>query len=127
MERQEKFTAAHYALLALTLAFLGALFWASGQERFAASPDEYQIAAERSLPAEAVAAERQRIDVNTATAEELETLSGIGPALAEAIIEYREEHGPFESADGLLEVSGIGETKLDNIRDDITVGEEKAA
>ena len=127
MERQEKFTAVHFALLALTLAFLGALFWAAGQERFTAPADEYRVAAERSVPAEAAAPESLRIDVNAASEEELETLPGIGPALARAIVEYREEHGPFTSADGLLEVSGIGKAKLDNIRDDITLGEGEAS
>ncbi len=127
MERQEKFTAMHYALLALTLAFLGALFWAAGRERSAVPADEYRVAAERGIPAEAAAPEDLRIDVNTATAEELETLPGIGPTLARAIVRHREENGPFGSVDELLEVSGIGEAKLDNIREDVTVGEEDAA
>ena len=51
---------------------------------------------------------------------------GVGPVLAQAIVDYRAEHGPFVSVDELLEVSGIGETKLEGIRNDITLGEEDA-
>ena len=52
---------------------------------------------------------------------------GIGPVLAQAIVDYRAEHGAFASIDELLEISGIGESKLDNIRSDITLGGEDAA
>lgn len=63
----------------------------------------------------------QKINVNKASAEELTQLNGIGPAKAEAIISYREEHGPFKSVEELLQVNGIGEKTLENIRDDITI------
>jgi competence protein ComEA len=58
-----------------------------------------------------------KINVNTATATELDTLPGIGPSTAQAIIAHREQHGPFQSVDDLLAVRGIGEKKLDAIRD----------
>lgn len=61
------------------------------------------------------------IQINNATQEEIETLNGIGPAKAEAIITYREENGPFKSVDDLLNVSGIGEKTLENFKDDIVV------
>jgi competence protein ComEA len=61
------------------------------------------------------------INVNTATPEELETLPGIGEVLAAAIVAYREEHGPFTSVDQLLDVSGIGEVTLEEIRDLVAV------
>ena len=61
------------------------------------------------------------IHVNTATAQELETLPGIGPALAEAIIAYRDEHGPFQTVEQLDDVPGIGPAKLDAIRDLVVV------
>lgn len=61
------------------------------------------------------------LNVNTATATELEGLSGIGEVLAATIVEYRTENGPFASVDDLLDVSGIGPATLDEIRDQITV------
>ena len=64
------------------------------------------------------------VNVNTATAEELETLTGIGPSLAQAIIDYRAEHGDFTAAEDLLNVKGIGEAKLEGFRAEITFTEE---
>ena len=61
------------------------------------------------------------VDVNTADVDELDTLYGIGPALAQRIIDYREANGPFETVDELMEVSGIGEAKLADLRDRATV------
>jgi competence protein ComEA len=56
------------------------------------------------------------VDLNTATAEELDVLPGVGPATATAILAYRDEHGRFGSVDELLEVRGIGEAKLEELR-----------
>lgn len=61
------------------------------------------------------------VNINTANSHELRKLSGIGNAKAKAIIEYRDEHGYFSSVDELLNVSGIGEETLENIRNNITV------
>jgi competence protein ComEA len=61
------------------------------------------------------------IDLNSATAAQLETLPGIGPATAAAIIAHRDLHGPFASVDDLTEVSGIGDSKLAAIRGLVTV------
>jgi competence protein ComEA len=61
------------------------------------------------------------IDVNTASAETLDELPGVGPAIARAIVTYRDEHGPFGSVDELVEVPGIGEAKLAVLRDLVTV------
>lgn len=57
------------------------------------------------------------VDINRATAAELEALPGIGPALAAAIVGHRDEHGPFVAVESLLDVSGIGEAKLAGLRD----------
>lgn len=62
-----------------------------------------------------------RVNINTAGRAELETLPGIGPALADRIIRYREEHGPFSSVDDLVNVSGIGDKRLEDLRDLATV------
>lgn len=61
------------------------------------------------------------ININTASATEFETLSGIGEVLAGAIIDYRTENGPFASVDDLESVSGIGPSTLEEIRDQVTV------
>lgn len=60
------------------------------------------------------ASDNTPININTATAEQLaQQLQGVGPAKAQAIVEYRELHGEFTSADDLLEVKGIGTGTLD--------------
>jgi len=61
------------------------------------------------------------LDLNTATAAQLEHLSGIGPATAKAIVTYREQHGDFQSVDELLKVKGIGPSKLAQFRDSLLV------
>ena len=62
------------------------------------------------------------LNVNTAGAAALEELPGIGPALAAAIVDHRQRHGPFATVDELVEVSGIGSAKLEQIRPLATVG-----
>jgi competence protein ComEA len=64
-----------------------------------------------------------RIDINLADAALLETLPGIGPTIAQRIIEYREMNGPFETAEQIQDVKGIGPTIFERIKDQITVGE----
>jgi competence protein ComEA len=61
------------------------------------------------------------INVNTATSEQLDTLPGVGPATAAAIVSHREQHGPFSSVDALGDVRGIGPAKLDALRGLVTV------
>ncbi|WP_326599091.1 ComEA family DNA-binding protein [Streptomyces sp. NBC_01803] len=61
------------------------------------------------------------VSLNAATAEQLQTLPGIGPVLAEHIVGYREENGGFTSVDQLSEVSGIGERRLADIRDRVSL------
>jgi competence protein ComEA len=61
------------------------------------------------------------INVNTASATELEALSGIGEVLSAAIVDYRTDNGPFASVDDLESVSGIGPATLEEIRDQVTV------
>jgi competence protein ComEA len=61
------------------------------------------------------------VDLNTATAAELESLPGVGPATAAAIIDYRQRNGPFETVDELAEVRGIGDAKLGQLRELVRV------
>ena len=61
------------------------------------------------------------ININSASATELETLSGIGEVLAATIVEYRTQNGPFASVEDLMDVSGIGPATLDEIRDQVTI------
>jgi competence protein ComEA len=56
------------------------------------------------------------INLNTASEADLDSLPGIGPVLAKRIVEYREQYGPFQTADDLLRVKGIGASLLDKIR-----------
>ncbi len=58
-----------------------------------------------------------RVSLNRATAEELEALPGVGPVLAERIVTYREQNGPFTEIEDLLDVPGIGEAILASLRD----------
>lgn len=62
------------------------------------------------------------VNINTATLEQLQTLPGIGPVLAQSILDYREEHGAFSSVEELASVSGIGVKRLEAILDYVTIG-----
>lgn len=68
--------------------------------------------------------EKKLLNVNTATREELEGLPGIGPVIAQRIIEWREMRGPFQRVEDLLLVSGIGPARLAAIRDLVSVSDE---
>jgi competence protein ComEA len=91
-------------------------------------PDEVVTARPEGTPSDGTAgsvgpagASSTAVDLNTATAEQLDTLPGVGPATAAAILAHREEHGPFRSVDDLIEVRGIGEAKLEALRDLVAV------
>ena len=63
------------------------------------------------------------ININTASVDELDTLPGIGPTTALKIVEYRDTNGPFLNIEDIVNVSGVGPTTYDRIKDLITVGE----
>lgn len=66
------------------------------------------------------------VDVNTATTADLETVPGIGQALAQRIVEFREKNGPFDQVDDLIKVRGIGEKSILRLKPYLTVGAAKA-
>ncbi|WP_084287732.1 ComEA family DNA-binding protein [Paucisalibacillus globulus] len=68
-----------------------------------------------------VVAESSKIRINYATAEEIQQLPGIGPSKANAILEYREEHGFFQKPEDLLNVSGIGKKTLETLLEEIQI------
>jgi competence protein ComEA len=63
----------------------------------------------------------EKVNINTATAEQLQTLPGIGPALAKAIIEHRTKNGKFTKVEEILNVKGMGEKKFQKIKDRLVV------
>jgi competence protein ComEA len=68
-----------------------------------------------------VATKADLVNINSADSEELQSLPGIGPVLAERILVNRDQYGPFAEIDGLIAINGIGEKTLDNLRALITV------
>ncbi|MDO8310609.1 MAG: ComEA family DNA-binding protein [Sideroxyarcus sp.] len=66
------------------------------------------------------------VDLNTATQEELESVKGIGPVKAQAIIEYRKYNAPFRKVDDLQEIKGFGDKSVDKLRHEVTVSSTAA-
>lgn len=128
MEKQEKKTkvsGVYLVLAALTVLFAVSLVFLHKTAYEGASHGNYTVTTQDKTD-EITAPTRVLVNVNTADAEELETLTGIGPALAQAIVDYRAGHGAFRSANDLLLVKGIGEAKLEGFRAEITLEEEEA-
>ncbi|SFE99572.1 competence protein ComEA [Paenibacillus catalpae] len=88
-------------------------------EQAAAVPEEAEAAKPEHTAKTEAATPAGKLDVNRATAEQLDTLKGIGPAKAQAIIADREQNGLFQSVDDLLRVKGIGSKLLAGIKDSI--------
>jgi competence protein ComEA len=89
------------------------------------------VATTSSIPTVTRSQDKQgKLDLNRATAEELQHLPGIGPVLAQRVIEQRTTHGAFHTVDGLRNVKGIGKKRMDQLRplivvDVLTKGEPK--
>lgn len=86
-----------------------------------AEPDEPEEAVQTVMEEPSDAATDDRLDLNTATAAELQELPGIGEVIAQRIIDYRDLCGRFLDPEQLMEVDGIGEAKYEKIRDLVTV------
>ena len=82
------------------------------------SLDNNESASEES----SISTDGELININTATLEELDGLPGIGPTIAQRIIDYRSENGPFTTIEEIMDVSGVGTATFDEIKDLITVG-----
>ena len=65
--------------------------------------------------------DKNKVNINTASINELDTLSGIGPSKAESIIKYREENGTFKSIEEIKNVTGIGEALFEKFKENITI------
>ncbi|MCL5975271.1 MAG: ComEA family DNA-binding protein [Gammaproteobacteria bacterium] len=64
-----------------------------------------------------------KININTASADELQLLNGVGPSTANAIVQYREQNGEFASVDDLVNVKGVGEKKVAGLAEQVTVAD----
>ena len=101
-------------LLVLTLIFaLGFMFTPTAF--FNASTGV--VCAEEEMKAEVA----KKVNINTASVEELAALKGIGEKTAQAIVEYRDANGPFKSIEDIKNVKGIGDKKFEDLKDSITV------
>jgi competence protein ComEA len=88
------------------------------------------IVVSSGLASAAPAAEQQglgssQVNLNTAGTEQLTTIPGIGESMAQRIVEWRDEHGPFRRVEDLMKVKGIGEKSLEKLRPHVTVAEEQ--
>ena len=99
------------ALGVITLVFIALIFFFAEKAGNTAS----------YIPHPAVVTSPYLININTATAEELDMLDGIGPAIAERIIEYRNTHGLFKEPYDICNVQGIGDSTFDAIKNCIEV------
>ncbi|MDE0484268.1 MAG: helix-hairpin-helix domain-containing protein [Candidatus Poribacteria bacterium] len=116
----------HYwraVIFLVAIILIGAGFW--GLRRFnpalfLGKPDFIAVP-NKDQPQQSVEEKPALLNINTASAEELESLSGIGPQMAKRIIQYREEHGNFASVDALTEVKGLGEKTLEKLKPFIAV------
>ena len=98
--------------LVATLVLLSALIVISGGLASAAPAAEQQVL------------ESSQVDLNTAGPQQLTTIPGIGESMAQRIVEWRDEHGPFRRVEDLMKVKGIGEKSLEKLRPHVTVAEE---
>ena len=79
------------------------------------------VIVEENKNSESTEGKENKVNINTANQSELDSLPGIGPSIAQRIIEYREENGNFQKIEDLQNVKGIGDAKFSDIKDNVTV------
>lgn len=117
---------AEKAAIALGAAFV--LFFSGWYARGARRSGYYEVTAENLLPAEAAPSPTAAVfvpdtlvDLNTATLADIDGLPGVGPTRAQAILDYRQTHGPFSRVEDLMKVKGIGEGIFQQLEAYVTV------
>ncbi|MBU5628054.1 ComEA family DNA-binding protein [Oscillibacter sp. MSJ-2] len=113
-------TKTDWALLAVTVSFVLILTAMYSRDQGGRDAMTYTITTAHAAP-EPTAPQVQPINLNTGGLDELMLLPGIGEVIARRIISYREEHGPFQSIEEIMNVSGIGEATFADIKEQITV------
>jgi len=128
MEKRYSFERVVLVLAAMILLLMGIRFATEQMKQ----PVPWRVGVERNDSADTAASasspdrpdsllEGEVVNLNTAPLYDLERLPGIGETKAQAIVDYRQEHGPYRSVDDLLQVNGIGPGTLEEIRAYITV------
>ena len=100
-------------LLGLTVLFVLAMAWLLTPRQVRGGYDISAVPPEEAAPA------LLKVNINTASAEELDGLPGIGPVLAQRIVDEREANGPYTGAEDLTRVEGIGQAIVESIQDHI--------
>lgn len=117
----KKITKTDGLLIFLTICFLLAMNSLYVQASTVAPGSDYTIFISEKAPEMVTPQAPPKINLNTASQTELESLPGIGPAIAQRIIEYRTANGTFQSIEDLLPVNGIGPSTLEKLRDYVTL------
>lgn len=120
METRRKIARGEWVLLGMTGLFLCLLLGLFLRDR-AVLEAPASVETRLTAPVEEVRPDPSPLNLNAAGAEDLTALPGIGEALAGRIVQYREEHGPFETVEDLTKVSGIGQGKLTALEGLVTV------
>lgn len=117
---------AQWALLAVTAGFLcilmGMFIGRNIKGSYLNFPEFLDAVPATEATINTVPAEKGKININTATADELTMLPGIGDVYAQRIVDYRQANGPYKTPEDLLNVEGIGTVRLSKIIDYITIG-----